>query len=213
MPRVAAGITGLVLIVVLVVGLLHSQQRLAGTNSVRTPDPVVTLGKQPVCQSGEIVPEGAAFVQVELQPGPPMPPLLAEVRSEAGRVLARGRAAAGARGGALTIAIPVVRRSVGGAQVCLRTAGRGARVDVRGQANATGHITVGGEKRPGVMRIGYLRAGSESWLELAPTIAHRFAQAKTRVATPFTFWLLLLAVLGVAGLAVRAAVSDDEEIA
>jgi hypothetical protein len=171
---------------------------------------VVTLGKRLACQNGEVVPYGAVSVQVDLQPGPPMPPLLAEVRSEAGRVLARGRTPAGWRGGALSIPIPTVRRTVGGARVCLRTAARGGRAAVRGQANATGRITVGGKKRPGVMRIAYLRAGSESWLALAPTIAHRFAQAKTRIAGAWLFWVVLALIAVGVGVGVRAALTAED---
>ena len=125
-------------------------------------------------------------------------------------MLARGSRRGGYRDSLVAIPIPVVRKTLVGVDVCLRATGSGP-TQLYGQLNGQGKLVIGRKHVPGVFRIAYKRPGSESWLALAPTIAHRFAQAKTRVATPFTFWLLLVAVVGVAGLAVRAAVSDDDD--
>ncbi|MEA2134377.1 MAG: hypothetical protein QOC68_2286 [Solirubrobacteraceae bacterium] len=215
MPRSASKIgvalAVLALVVVLLAGLLRSRPHYAGSNAVRALQLVAPLrANTPVCQKGELVPFKASTVEVSVSTaGQPGPPLTAELR-RGGRVLARGSRRGGYKDGLVAIPIPVVRKTLVGVDVCLR-ATASPPAQLYGQLNGQGKLVIGRKTVPGVFRIAYMRPGRESWLALAPTIAHRFAQAKTRVATPFTFWLLLVAVVGVAGLAVRAAVSDDED--
>jgi len=192
--------------------LLTSEPRYAGTNSVRAVNIVAGLApRRPVCQKGELIPRDAASVEVAVGTGgQPGPPLAAELRKESGQVLARGRADGGYTDGVAGVPIPVVRRTVEHVEVCLRATAPGP-AQLYGQANAAGKMTVAGKPVPGVLRLGYKRPGSETWLGLAPTIAHRFAQAKTRLATPVTFWILVSLVLGVTGLAIRSVLGEDEE--
>ena len=217
MPRsaskIGAALAVVALVAVLLAGLLRSRPHYAGSNAVRAQQLVAPLKPgRTVCQKGELVPYKASTVEVSVATrGQPGPPLTAELR-RGGRVLARGSRRGGYKDGIVAVPIPVVRRTLTGVDVCLR-ATAGVPAQLYGQLNGQGKIVIGRKRVPGVFRIAYMRPGKESWLALAPTIAHRFAQAKTRVATPFTFYLLLVAVLGVAGLAVRAAVSDDEEVA
>jgi hypothetical protein len=212
--RVAAGLTALVLVAALVVVLLQSEPRRAGSNAVRPAQQVVTLGEEPACQAPEIVPAGAAVLElpIALPNGGEAPALTAELRDRGGRVVARGEAPAGARGPRVRIELPRVRDAVAGAQVCLRAAPGGSQVDVRGQAATTGKIEVGGEERPGAMSLHYLRSGSETWLAIAPSIAHRFAQAKTRVAGAWLFWVVLV-LSGVAvAIGVRAGLAPGARV-
>jgi hypothetical protein len=218
MPRraktIAVALAAAVFLVTLLVSLLHSEPRYAGSNAVRAVQVVTAFAPgRTICQKGELIPQDASTVEVAVGTGgQPGPPLAAELRDRGGRVLARGTRRGGYRDGVVGVPIPVVRRTLGHIDVCLRSTAAGT-AQVYGQGNATGHIEVNRHAAPGVLRLAYMRPGSETWLALAPTIAHRFAQAKTRVATPFTFWLLLVAVLGVVVVAVRSVLVDDEDLA
>jgi hypothetical protein len=210
--RIAAAAGALAFAATLLGTLLHSEPRYAGSNAVRAvqivqPIPAGTA----ICQKGEIVPAGASTVEVSVGTGGQSgPPFSAELRDRSGRVVARGRAPGGYTDGLVAAPIPTVRRTLEKVDVCLRASARGP-AQLYGQPNAEGKLEVGGRGVPGVLRIAYKRPGSETWLALAPTIAHRFAQAKTRIATPLTFWLLGALVLGAAGLAVGAVLRDDED--
>lgn len=210
--RIAAALAVLVFAVTLAAALLKSQPRYAGTNSVRAVNLVAGLAPhRPVCQKGELVPRDAASVEVAVATGgQPGPPLATELRQESGQVLARGRVDGGYTDGVVDVPIPVVRRTVEHVEVCVRATAPGP-VQLYGQANAAGKLLVAGKPAPGVLRLGYKRPGNETWLALAPAIAHRFSQAKTSIATPVTFWVLVVLVLGVAGLAIRSVLSEDEE--
>jgi hypothetical protein len=216
MPRraraIAAALAVAVFLVTLVVILLHSQPRYAGSNSVRAVQVVTQLAPgRTVCQKGELIPQDASTVEVSVATGgQPGPPLVAELRAAGGRVLAHGTTRGGYTDGVVGVPIPVVRKTIEHIDVCLRSTAAGT-AQLYGQPNAEGRIEVNRHPAPGILRLAYKRPGSETWLALAPTIAHRFAQAKTRVATPFTFWLLLVAVLGVAVVAVRSVLLDDDD--
>jgi hypothetical protein len=209
--KIVAALAVVALVAVLLAALLKSAPRYAGSNAVRAAQLVAPL--QPgrsVCQKGELVPAKASTVEVVVATGGQAGPSLTAELRRGGRVIARGSRAGGYKDGIVAIPIPVVSKTLTGVEVCLRATGSGP-AQLYGQFNGVGKLVIGREQVPGVVRLAYMRPGTESWLELAPTIAHRFSQAKTRVATPFTFWLLLVAVVGVAGVAVRAAVSDDED--
>jgi hypothetical protein len=191
--KIGVALAVLALVVVLLAGLLRSRPHYAGSNAVRALQLVAPLrANTPVCQKGELVPFKASTVEVSVSTaGQPGPPLTAELR-RGGRVLARGSRRGGYKDGLVAIPIPVVRKTLVGVDVCLR-ATASPPAQLYGQLNGQGKLVIGRKTVPGVFRIAYMRPGRESWLALAPTIAHRFAQAKTRVATPFTFWLLLVA--------------------
>jgi hypothetical protein len=218
MPRraraIAVALAVAVFLVTLVITLLHSEPRYAGTNSVRAVQVVTELAPgRTICQKGELIPQKASTIEVSVATGgQPGPPLAAELRAADGHVLARGTTRGGYTDGAVGVPIPVVRKTIEHIDVCLRSTAAGT-AQLYGQPNATGRIEVNRHPAPGILRLGYKRPGSETWLALAPTIAHRFAQAKTRVAMPFTFWLLLVAVVGVAVVAVRSVLLDDEDLA
>jgi hypothetical protein len=83
-------------------------------------------------------------------------------------------------------------------------------VQLYGLAGATGKLELNGKARPGALRLAYRRPGQESWLALAPTVAHRFAQAKTRIAAPWVFYVLIAVAVLSGGLALRTVVREEE---
>lgn len=208
-PGIAAAVTAALGLLVLVVGLAHGEPRSAGSNAVRSVAPVVQLRDgDRVCQRPEIVPEGAATIELTADAAAQRPALAVVIRDAAGRVVTRGRADLAA-GSTVRIPLGPVRRSAGGAEICLSASGPGA-VGLRGQPAAEGHLERNGRTRPGVLRIAYLRSGSESWFGLAPTIAHRFAQAKTRVAGAWMFWVVLALIAAAVVIGVRAALTAGD---
>jgi hypothetical protein len=210
--RIAVALAVAGFLVGLVVALLHSKRHYAGSNSVRAVQVVTGLAPgRTICQQGELIPDKASTVEVSVATGgTPGPPLAAELRARSGRVLAAGTMRGGYHDGLVGVPIPVVRRTLTDIEVCVRSTAPGT-AQLYGQLNVKDHLEINHRPAPGILRLAYMRPGDETWLALAPTIAHRFAQAKTRVATPFTFWLLLVAVVAVAGLAVRSTLRDEDE--
>jgi hypothetical protein len=52
------------------------------------------------------------------------------------------------------------------------------------------------DSRPiGTIAVDYYRAGSESWLELAPTVAERFGNGKSGLLGAWSFWLAMATVV------------------
>jgi hypothetical protein len=201
--QIGAALTGLLLVAFVAVTLLHSEPRYAGTNSVRPAIPVQTVADgRELCAKGELVPADAAKVEIAVHTsGHPGPPLEVTVRSHGGRVLARGRHAGGYGDGKVGVPIPVQHKTLSNTDVCIKGTGPGI-ARVLGQANAKEKLQVNGKAADGLLRLAYLRPGSETWLGLAGTIAHRFSLAKTRIAVPAVFWLLLALVIVVDAFAV-----------
>ena len=60
-----------------------------------------------------------------------------------------------------------------------------------------------------MLRLAYRRPGKESWLALTPAVAHRFAQAKTRIAGPWLFYVLIALAVLAGGIALRTVVREE----
>jgi hypothetical protein len=186
----------LVAVVALAVVLLDGSPRQAGSNYVAEFEEAQKLrGGREHCQAGQVVPRDAAALRLLVGTyGRPAPAIDVEVTHPDGPITS-GRRPAGGSEGHLVIPLDRVDRTVGGATVCVRIGGRGRNV-LYGQA--------------GNVRLEYLRQGSESWIALAPTVAHRFGLAK---ANPFGSWLIVVAVLLLAGawfVAVRTVARESE---
>ena len=91
--------------------------------------------------------------------GRPAPALAVDVRRPGGSRLTSGRLAAGGPEGHVDIPVRELDRGATGVRVCV-TVGGGGRTVLYGSA--------------GRLHLEWLRPGSESWLALAPTVAHRF---------------------------------------
>jgi hypothetical protein len=198
------------LLVITCVRLQQKDSRVSGTNSFAARDGTVTLAPgQRLCEAGEIVPADTAAVELSVGTGDaPGAPLAVTLRDGDERVLARGRAPGGYHNGLVAIPIPVQRTTRTGVEVCVERTGPGTAL-LYGLANATGKLTLNGKARAGALRLAYKRPGRESWLALSPTIAHRFAQAKTRIAGPWLFWVLIAVSLLSGALALRTVVREE----
>ena len=184
---VAAGLVTVAVALVLV--LLDSGQRQAGSNYVPELSQAVTIKSTGShCQGGQLIPADAASLRLLVGTYEnPTPKLSVTVRA-GGKAIAAGTLPAGRTEGHLTIPIDPVDEPREDATVC---------VDVKGAA----------ERRTvfygtlGQLRFEWLRDGSETWLELLPTVAHRFGLGKPFVSGS---WVLALAAL-LLGLAWAAA--------
>jgi hypothetical protein len=198
------------LLVLACVRVLQKESRYSGSNSVGPRDGFILLQEgQRVCQAGELIPADTAAVEVSVATGgAPGAPLAVRLRDARKRVLARGRAPGGYHDGLVSIPIPLQRRTRTSVDVCIERTGPGT-AQLYGLASGAGKVRLDGKPRPGVLRLAYRRPGKESWLALSPTIAHRFAQAKTRAAGPWLFWVLIGLTVLAAGLALRTVVRED----
>jgi hypothetical protein len=171
---------GVVAIAVVLV-LLDSAPRQAGSNYVPEFGPVVTIeGRGEYCQEGEIVPGDAAALRLLVGTyREPTPPVAVTIRRE-GRQVSRGALPGGREEGHQVIPVTTVEDTTAGATVCVRVgeAGEGRRTVLFGTLEQ--------------VRFEWLRPGSESWLEVLPTIAHRFGLGKPLVSG---WWLLAGALL------------------
>jgi hypothetical protein len=190
--------TGLVLLAGLVLVLLLGQApRRSGSNYVPEFGPVTELrGAARHCQEQELVPGDSGALDLNVGTyGGRTPDITVTVAAPAGRVVSRGRLAAGEPQGRVVIPIDPIEDTLAGARVCIRT-GPGARTVLYG--------------RGGMVRLAWLRPGSESRLGMLSTVAHRFGLGKLN---PFGPWLLavIALVMGVAWfLALRLIVREVE---
>lgn len=193
---------GLIILVMLLTVLTGSRPRLAGTNTrvlVSSLDLKVQPGEER-CQSGEFLPRKASRLRlfVSTVGRPTGPPLDISMRDPAGQLASSVHIPGGYRSGVLEARIPQQRHDVGPGTFCLRNAGAAPAAFA---GNFTG-INPGAfnpaELKPPSgegIRVDYFREGRESWLELAPDIAHRFAQFRPSFFGSWTMWVILAGVL------------------
>jgi hypothetical protein len=176
--RVAIAGAAAALIAVLGLVLTDSKPRESGSNYVAEAGPVTEIaGSGTRCQDGLTIPADTGQVRILLGTyGRPTPGV--RVRATVGgRPITSGALPGGLREGHLDVPLRRVERTTSSARVCVHLAGRGRTV-LYGSG--------------GVVRLEWLRPGSETWLQLLPTVAHRFGWGK---ANPFGAWLLLAAGL------------------
>jgi hypothetical protein len=189
---VAAGFA--LLLVALAVTLLHSAPRSAGSNFVDEHEEVTKLrGPDRLCQAGETLPADTAALRLLIGTyGRPAPALRVVARGRGGRIVTSGERRTGGPDGHVDIPIRQVDRLTPGLRVCV-FAGAGGRTVLYGSA--------------GQVRFEWLRPGSESWLELFPTIAHRFGLGRWNplgsLLLPAVALLLLAAWAATARLVLR----------
>ena len=189
---VAAGFA--LLLVALSVTLLQSAPRSAGSNFVDEHEEVTKLrGPDRLCQAGETLPADTAALRLLVGTyGRPAPALRVVARGRGGRIVTSGERPAGGPDGHVDIPIRQVDRLTPGLRVCV-FAGAGGRTVLYGSA--------------GQVRFEWLRPGSESWLELFPTIAHRFGLGRWNplgsLLLPAVALLLLAAWAATARLVLR----------
>jgi len=196
------------LVALLVAGglvLTRSAPRRSDSDGAADNGPAVTLqAGQQLCQPGELVPADTAAIRLDAAPAPAGalrgPALGAELQDLAGSHVG-GTLAAGWRRGAVSIPLAPTVRSDAGATVCVRDLGPGP-ASFGGSVPAGSWVmSIDGRALGGRVRIDYLRPGSESWLSLLPTLAHRLTLAKSRLVrhwAPAAFVLLMLLAVALA---------------
>ncbi len=167
------------LLVTLAVVLAQSAPRSSGSNLVPELGEAAKLrGPDRRCQEGETVPADTGAVRLLIGTyGRPAPALRLVVQRPGGRIVTRGGAPAGGPEGRVDIPVREVEQAEPGVRVCLLV-GSGGRFVLYGAA--------------GRVHYEWLRPGSESWLELLPTIAHRFALGRWNPLGPLLLPALAL---------------------
>jgi hypothetical protein len=204
----AAGLLGIM--VAAAVTLLGSSPRRAGTNLTTDASYGITLGPgRQLCEAGELLPGDTAGLKLDTSTGGlPGPPLRASISGPRGPVSA-GALKAGWRSGRVVIAVSRVADTLSGATVCLRNAGS-TTVAFGGSVPDSGFfVEVAGKLLSGRLRIEYMRPGNESWLALAPTLAHRFSLAKADLVRHWAAGAALVLMLVAVVLATRALVKEE----
>lgn len=177
-----------------VTAVTKSEPRLAGTNDFRTFLEIPVPAGQELCQGPEFVPGDAARLRVFVTGIAAGPPLAVELR-DGGRVLARGRAPGGYGGGALVVSLDAVAAPGVIDRVCLENLGDAA-VPLGGEVVPPDQAARTDDARAdGRVRFDWLRPGRESWLELLPTIAHRFGFGRSDLLGTWSLFLAGLLVL------------------
>jgi hypothetical protein len=189
--------------------LLQSAQRRSGTNLTTNTGFVIGVAAgQQLCEPGELVPGDTGAVRLSASSATPGPRLDVAIGTGA-RTIAAGHLAAGWHTGTVTIPFSRIAATQQNASVCLINRGTSS-VSFGGSVpDANFYVVLGGKPLNGRMRIEYMRPGSESWLALLPTLAHRFSLAKGDLvrhwAAPAVLVLMLLAI----GLALRTILREE----
>jgi hypothetical protein len=166
----------------LAVTLTDSAPRSADSNHVAQVEPVAQLdGDGRRCQEGELVPKDASALRLLVGTyGRPAPEIRVTDRLPDGQLVTAGRLPAGEPEGTLDIPVRRVSKPRPDTAVCVVVAGTGRTV-----------LYGGG----GVLHLEWLRPGSESWIELLPTVAHRFALGKWNPIGSLLLPMLILVLL------------------
>ncbi|HEY4825081.1 MAG TPA: hypothetical protein VIH49_08520 [Solirubrobacteraceae bacterium] len=204
---------GLVAIaVILVVVLSQKAQRRSGANL--TPGDTIAatvLGERQACQDDELLPADTAAVQATITAfGQPLPALrIVFTSGPGGRVLSSGGLPAGRRAGLVRIPIRYVARSSQPVRVCLRNLGP-ASIGITGAyPDPPNQMLVGGAVAAGRLRYDYYRRGRESWMQLLPTIVHRWTLAKAGIVRHWAWVAIPLLMLFAIGLAALTLIREE----
>jgi hypothetical protein len=206
---VVLGLAALVLAAALL--LTRSAPRRAGTNFTEDLGYAIhLLPGQQLCEPGELVPGDTAGVMLDASAGTvtPSPPLAVTI-SGAG-VASSGALRAGWRQGWVRIPVQRIANTTGGT-VCVRDAGA-VPVSFGGSVpDGSFVVSIDGQGLGGRLRIEYERPGSESWLSLLPTLAHRFDLDKSKLVRDWAAVGALLLMLCAIALAVRTVLAQERE--
>jgi hypothetical protein len=192
--------------------LSHSSERLSGTNL--TPNGAYIEGLssgQEACQGEELLPADTAALRMAIGTyGKPGPALTVAFTGPGGKLLTTGALKQGWHEGVVRIPVRNVSGTTAETRFCLRNSGEGP-IALSGDSPDPGfQLQVAGKTIENQrLRIDYMRPGSESWIELAPTIVHRFGVAKAGWVRRWA-WLAAVALMLVAvALALRTVLKAD----
>jgi hypothetical protein len=207
---VAVGL--LALVVVAAVVLLQQAPRRSGTNLTGDNGYPIVLGPgQQLCEPGELVPgdTGALELSATTPTATALPALALVISGPTGASLTSGQLAAGAAPGRIRIPVRTVRETTQGMVVCLRNLGNTEVAFGGSVPDQIFQIQLAGKPLYGRLRIDYLRPGSESWLALAPTLAHRFSLGKSGLVRQWAFGAVIVLMLAAIALAARTMISQE----
>lgn len=193
--------------------LLRREHRRAGTNLTADAGFAIPLGPgQQLCEPGELLPGDTGALKLDASTnGLPGPRLSASLSGPSGPV-SSGYLKAGWRSGTVSILVSRVPNTVSGATVCLSNLGS-RQVAFGGSVPDSGFfIQLAGKPLSGRLRIEYMRPGRESWLELLPTLAHRFSLAKADLVRHWAAGAALLLMLLALVLATRTMLKDEPQV-
>jgi hypothetical protein len=180
MVRVAAAVAAGSLLLIAALGLVltDSKPRQSGSNYVQEVGPAADFDGSGVrCQRDTPLAADTDRVRILLGTGGKPTPEVEVTATSEGRRLMAGTLPAGKPQGHVVVPLRPVNRVARTARVCVR---------VRGD----GRTLLFGSH--GLVRLEWLRPGSESWLDRLSTVARRFGYAK---ANAFGAWLLPIAGL------------------
>ncbi|HWJ49646.1 MAG TPA: hypothetical protein VNR42_01420 [Solirubrobacteraceae bacterium] len=192
------------------VTLLQRAPRRSGTNLTGDVGPVLSLDPaQKLCEPGELLPGDTGAIKLHaVSDGTPTPALAVTI-SSANRTISTGTLPGGWRQGAVSIPVSRVPRTIPVATVCVSNRGS-RRVSFGGSVpDANFVIELAGRPVLGRLRVEYMRPGSESWLQLLPTLAHRFSLAKSDLLRHGEAFAALLLMLLAVGLATKTMLGED----
>lgn len=202
--RLVLGLALLFVLAVLVLDMSGSGPRGTGSDHVSPVAFAATVpGGSTVCQPIVAPAHDTARVQMLIGTyGRPVPRLDLSFNGPGGTVAAGTLAAGGKEG---TIIIPVHKLAGGEASsFCLHVSGHSQVVfGGEGSPISAASELVDGKAQQGRVSLLYLRAGSESWWELLPSLDHRFGLGKASVFGDWTLPVLALMLLGVWVAAIR----------
>ncbi|MEX2195789.1 MAG: hypothetical protein WD844_10935 [Thermoleophilaceae bacterium] len=195
LARVTAGAAVAVLIVGVALALPSGEPRLAGTNDLRAFHPILLPAESTLCQGPELVPADSARLRVFTSGTHGAgPPLDVELR-DGGRVLGSGRAAEGYGDGGVVSEIGRIEDTRVVEEVCVENLADRP-VALSGQPVPSDQVAqVNGRPEEARVRLEWVRSGSESWLDLAPAVLHRFGLGKADWLGSWTLFLAVLLVL------------------
>jgi hypothetical protein len=177
-----------VLLAILALVLTDSKPRQSGSNYAAELGPVTQVdGDGARCERGVTLPADTSSVRLLLGTYGRPTPTVAVRATEGGRTITQGTLRGGGPEGHVTVPITPVRSETRAGRVCVRIEGSGPTV-LYGSG--------------GIVRLEFLRPGSETWLDLLPVVARRFGYGKANVfgsGLLFVAALLLLAAWLAAG--------------
>jgi hypothetical protein len=183
-----------------VIEMSGSAPRIAGSDhaGTRTFSAVVPGGGM-LCQRAPRLPPDAARVELLLGTHQAsVPGLQLRFIDARGAAVASGQLPAGARPGLVTIPLNRASGKAAATGVCLRVHGSTSLL----LGGEVGEVNPYSERVDGTLRAGriglvYLRAGDETWWQLLPRLADRFARGKASFFGEWTLPVLALLLLGV----------------
>jgi hypothetical protein len=183
-PRLAVVVLAVGLLAVALTAaavLMRRAPRRAGTNMIPDAGLAVTVGPtQELCQAGEVLPPdtGSLVIRAVSLSGQALPPLRVLISAPHSVTVAGGPDVRGPSGTA-RLALVRVAGELDGATVCFRNGGSEP-VSIGGSdVAAADAATLDGTRVAGRARIEYMRPGSESWLQLLPTLVQRLTLGKS----------------------------------